>query len=193
VREADLLAAAETLLREGRFEATSIGEIAAAADLSRPAFYFYFASKHALLERLIETTLGELIERHWARIQGRDDPPAVELRGTLHDIARMWIEHTVVMRAAAELAGSVPTLFDRIAGVIESTADERARLLMEAGSTPEVADLDTARDTVTALAWMSERSFYVLARRDPSPEEFHALADRLFAIWARVAGIEPAG
>ena len=97
----------------------------------------------------------------------------------------------MVLSAAVELAGAVPSLFDRIAGVIESVVDSRARLLMEAGSTPEVADLPTARETSRALLWMSERNLHVLAQRSPSPDEFRALADRLFAIWARAAGISP--
>jgi AcrR family transcriptional regulator len=189
VREADLLEIAERLLRDGRFDETSISELAAAADISRPTFYFYFASKQALLERLIETTLGELIARHWSRMERRDETPGQELRGTLHDVADMWVEHAVVLAAAAELAGSVPSLFDRIAGVIESVVDERARLLVEAGTTPEVADLATARETALALSWMSERNFYVLSRRNPTAADYHALADRLSAIWARAAGI----
>ena len=176
-------------MREGRFEETSISELAAAAEISRPTFYFYFASKEALLERLVESTLDELIGVHWTRIRQQNLPTADELRATLHDVAEMWVEHGVVLSAAVELAGSVPSFFDRIAGVIEAVVDSRARLLLEAGSTPEVADLETARETARALLWMSERNFYVLARRDPSPEEFHALADRLFAIWARTAGI----
>jgi TetR/AcrR family transcriptional regulator, ethionamide resistance regulator len=191
VREARLLEIAEALLREGRFEQTSIAEIAAAAEISRPTFYFYFASKQALLERLIESTLDELIGVHWTRIRQQNQPTATELRATLHDVADMWVEHGVVLAAAVELAGTVPALFERIAGVIESVVDSRAELLVQAGSTPEVADLTTARETARALLWMSERNFYVVARGNPSPEAFHALADRLFAIWARTAGISP--
>jgi hypothetical protein len=36
---------------------------------------------------------------------------------------------------------------------------------------------------------MSERNFYVLFRSDPTEAEYHELAERLFRIWARVAGI----
>jgi TetR/AcrR family transcriptional regulator, ethionamide resistance regulator len=189
MREARLLEIAEALLREGRFEEASISELAAAAEISRPTFYFYFASKQALLERLVESTLDELIGVHWTRIRQENLPTAEELRATLHDVAEMWVEHGVVLSAAVELAGSVPSFFDRIARVIESVVDSRARLLVEAGSTPEVADLETARETARALLWMSERNFYVLWRRNPSAEELRALADKLFAIWARTSGI----
>jgi TetR/AcrR family transcriptional regulator, ethionamide resistance regulator len=189
LRELRLLAEAETLLRERRFDDASISEIAAAAEISRPTFYFYFASKQALLDRLIERTLDELIARHRSRIQRTHASPADELRGTLHDVAAMWIEHGVVLGAAADLAGTVPTLFDRIAGVMEAVVDDRVAFVMTAGTTPEVANEDDARATIEALFWMSERNFYVLFRSDPSEAEYDELAERLFRIWARVAGI----
>ena len=53
VREGELLQTAEQLLEQGRFWDASISDIVSAANISRPAFYFYFASKDALLERLI--------------------------------------------------------------------------------------------------------------------------------------------
>ena len=62
-------------------------------------------------------------------------------------------------------------------------------LLMAAGTTPEVATQADARATTEALFWMSERNFYVLFRSDPTEAEYHELAERLFRIWARVAGI----
>jgi AcrR family transcriptional regulator len=191
LREADLLDVAETLLRAGRFEDASISEIAAAAEISRPTFYFYFASKQSLLARLIETRVDELIALHWPRVGRRHDSPAEELRRTLHDVADMWIEHGVVFRTAAELSGNAPEVFDRIVAVIEAVVDDRAELLVEAGGTPEVADLATARETARTLLWMSERNFYVLSRRHGTEEEFHALAERLYRIWARVAGVDP--
>jgi TetR/AcrR family transcriptional regulator, ethionamide resistance regulator len=189
LREQRLLAEAEVLLRERRFDEASISEIAAAAEISRPTFYFYFASKQALLDRLIESTLDELIARHRTRIAREHSSPADELRGMLHDVADMWVEHGVVLASAAELAGSVPSLFDRIASVRDAVIDDRAAFAMAAGSTPEVTDPDSARETIDALFWMSERNFYVLSRDHPADAEYHELAERLARIWARVAGI----
>ena len=101
----------------------------------------------------------------------------------------MWVEHGVVLGAAADLAGTVPALFDRIAGVMEAVLDDRVDFVMAAGTTPEVATQADARATTEALFWMSERNFYVLFRSDPTEAEYHELAERLFRIWARVAGI----
>lgn len=190
VREAELLEIAETLLRDGRFDATSIAEIAAAADISRSAFYFYFASKQALLERLIEATLDELVDRRLTGLHAAGGDPADRLRALLHGVAQMWVEHAVVLSAAADLGGSVPALFDRIAGVVATGIDAVARMMVDAESATKVHDIDEARELATALLWMGERNFYVLARKAPAPAEFHALADRLFVVWARAAGLD---
>jgi hypothetical protein len=50
-------------------------------------------------------------------------------------------------------------------------------------------DVAFVRETASALLWMGERTFYVLARSDPAPEEYHALADRLHVVWARALQI----
>jgi AcrR family transcriptional regulator len=189
-REAALLEVAERLLQDGRFEATSIAEIAAAADISRSAFYFYFASKQALLERLIEATLDELIDRRLSGLGHAGGDPAERLRAFLHGVAQMWVEHAVVLSAAAELAGSVPALFERIAGVVATGVDAVAQIMVESDAATEVDDPAEARELASALLWMGERNFYVLARSAPEPEAFHALADRLFVIWARTTGID---
>ena len=188
-REAALLEIAEGLLRDGRYEAASIADIASEAGITRSAFYFYFASKQALLERLIETTLDELISRRLTGLGGGDQPPADRLNGFLHGVAAMWAEHAVVLSAAAELAASVPALFDRIAGVVATGVEAMARMVVEH---VDGADLTSARETASALLWMGERTFYVLAREDPPDEAYHALADRLFVIWARTTGLADA-
>jgi AcrR family transcriptional regulator len=53
-RKAAILRAAADLFRERGFRATSLDDIGAAAGVSGPAIYRYFASKHDLLAELIE-------------------------------------------------------------------------------------------------------------------------------------------
>ncbi|MDN4056523.1 TetR/AcrR family transcriptional regulator [Massilia sp. YIM B02763] len=59
-RERAILAVARAALKAGRFDSVSITELAASAQVSRPNFYFYFASKDALLATLIEQVLAEI-------------------------------------------------------------------------------------------------------------------------------------
>ena len=189
IREQRLIAEAEVLLRERRFDEASISEIAAAAEISRPTFYFYFASKQALLDRLIESTLDELIARHRTRISARTTRPPTSSEGRSTMSQRCGSSTASCSAPPPTSPRTVPALFDRIAGVMDAVLDDRVDFVMAAGTTPEVANQAEARATTEALFWMSERNFYVLFRTDPTEAENHQLAERLFRIWARVAGI----
>src|ERR1700758_5154057 len=66
-REAAILATAERLLEQQGFSDISVDDLARGAGISRPTFYFYFASKDAvlltLLDRVVqqvESTIDEL-------------------------------------------------------------------------------------------------------------------------------------
>jgi AcrR family transcriptional regulator len=57
-----LLAAADVLLREKGFDATTVEEIAAGADVAKGTFFNYFDSKEALLFHLTAARLEEALE-----------------------------------------------------------------------------------------------------------------------------------
>jgi len=91
------------------------------------------------------------------------------------------------LSGGARVAMGIALSGNRIAGVIASGVETLTPVLAEHdGNTDPVR----TRETVSALLWMGERTFYVLARSNPSPEEYHALADRLLVIWVRAVGIE---
>ena len=77
-RRAAIVAAAADLFRERGFRATSLDDIGAAAGVSGPAIYRYFASKHELLSVLIEEAAVT-----WRRtvddVLNTDTPPLVTL------------------------------------------------------------------------------------------------------------------
>src|SRR5882672_5923379 len=58
-RELAILATAERLLADRPLSAISIDELAKGAGLSRPTFYFYFASKEAVLLSLLDPLIQQ--------------------------------------------------------------------------------------------------------------------------------------
>jgi AcrR family transcriptional regulator len=81
-RRAAILSAAADLFRERGFRATSLDDIGAAAGISGPAIYRYFASKHDLLAVMIEEaavawreTVDEVLDR--------DTPPLTTLENLI--------------------------------------------------------------------------------------------------------------
>src|SRR5687768_18206495 len=58
-RELAILATAERLLAEQPLSAVSVDDLARGAGISRPTFYFYFASKDAVLLTLLDRVVAE--------------------------------------------------------------------------------------------------------------------------------------
>lgn len=187
-RELALLDVAESLLAEGRFESATPQEIAAEAGISRPTFYFYFASKHALLVALVEKTLDELTDEIKRALRPTDEAPRAAMRALMRGLADLWCRHHGALIAAADLAGSAPTVFERIRAVIEEPTPDMASLLLRIGGNELTRDLSSAERLAVRLAWMTERNFYVLARERASRGQFYALADELTEIWLQAAG-----
>ena len=89
-REA-ILAAAARLFRERGFRATSLDDIGAAAGVSGPAIYRYFASKHELLARLIEDAAvawRETVDE----VLSQDTPPLVTLERLIDAAVALQLE-----------------------------------------------------------------------------------------------------
>src|SRR4051812_23832534 len=89
--ERAILAATERLLAERRFDELSVADILAAAGVSRASFYFYFASKHAVLAELVRGAVaeGHLAAQPWLAHTG-DSTPAEEIRNGIADGASLW-------------------------------------------------------------------------------------------------------
>lgn len=187
-RELALLEVAESLLAEGRFESSTLQEIAAAAGISRPAFYFYFDSKQALLVGLVERALDDLADEVRRTLRPTGEDPQAAVRAVVRGIAELWSQHLAALMAAADLAGSAPSVFERMQAVIETTIPELAQLLRRAGGNHLTRDDRSAERLALRLAWMTERNFYVLGRGRPSREQLFALADELADIWLAAAG-----
>ena len=62
-REQAILATAERLLEERPLHEISVDDLARGAGISRPTFYFYFASKDAVLLTLLDRVVDEARER----------------------------------------------------------------------------------------------------------------------------------
>ena len=102
--QASVLAATEALLAEGASYADlNIERIATRAGISRTAFYFYFRDKRELLMRLTEE-VNELLYQQadiWFSGEGEPEP---EMREALTNIAALYAEHGVLLRAIVEVS-----------------------------------------------------------------------------------------
>ena len=90
-READILRTLEQLIATKPFAAIGIDELALGAGISRSAFYFYFASKDAVLSALIQELEVDLMAEHadWYAGTGPVEAEAALRRSTSYVVA-LW-------------------------------------------------------------------------------------------------------
>ena len=181
--QAAVLAATEELLAEGASYADlNIERIATRAGISRTAFYFYFRDKRELLMRLTEDVNELLFQQADIWFSGAGEPEA-EIREALTNIAELYAEHGVLLRAIVE----VSTYDDEVArfwrGLLGRFVDASRRRI-EAEQQAGVSVACHAQATAFALCWMTERTMYQhLVQAGPISRE--EMVDALVGIWLR--------
>ena len=181
--QAAVLEATEALLTEGAtFADLGIERIATRAGISRTAFYFYLKDKRELLMRLTEEVNALLFEQADIWFSG-DGDPVEDLREALANIALLYDEHAVLLRAIVEVATydeEVALFWRTTLGRFVDASERRIDAEHERGR----AVCEHPRETAFALTWMTERALYQqLVQTDPLPKD--NVVDALAGIWAR--------
>jgi AcrR family transcriptional regulator len=113
--EKEVLEHATRLFAERGFSGTSLQDVAESMGLKRPALYYYFSSKDALLERLIaEATLGPA--KDLRQIGARDEDPEVRLHAMASWIVKWIIAHSdlfkLMLKSESDLSPSTAKKFN---------------------------------------------------------------------------------
>jgi AcrR family transcriptional regulator len=181
-RERAILRTAERLLGERPLHAISVDDLARGAGISRPTFYFYFASKEAVLLTLLDRVVAETRATRRAALDGLHDAPA-RWRATIAAFHDTFRAHRAVTLAAADARAGNPevrALWSRLmeGWVRETTAAieaERAR-----GAAPDGVP---ARDLATTLNQTNEQVLHAtFAGVEPFVAE-DRVVDALVAVW----------
>ena len=184
LKEQAILETAEKLLAKRPLADIGIEELAAGARISRPAFYFYFESKQAVLRALVERVAEELLgeAESWREARGAAGKSIHEDLGRAAELVR---RHGAVMRAALDAAAEdreIGRLVDAAReGLVSAEAAwiERQR---RAGAAP--AGPPSARSLAAALMGMAEQAFYAAAGTGTQARR-RELVDTLAAVWVR--------
>lgn len=183
-RELAILATAERLLEQRRLVDVSVDDLAKGAGISRTTFYFYFASKDAVLLTLLERLIAEAdaaLENLYGRTNNdRKDTWRLGISAFFETFASQSWGVSRAGWAALPTNTAVQQLWSTFlqkyirltAAVIQA---ERAR-----GAAPETLPAD---ELATALNLMNERVLTALfAAEEPSPPSAHTV-DILAHIW----------
>jgi AcrR family transcriptional regulator len=182
-RESAILATAERLLADRRLHEISVDDLARGAGISRPTFYFYFASKDAVMLALIDRMVTESHERRGNAMERFAHDPHGVLREVIQAVYDTFSTHRAAILAAADAqptSAEIREVWARVMEefVVETTLvieTERAR-----GNAPPGLD---ARTLAVSLNLMNERVMHAaLAGLTPAIAA-DAVVDTLVAIW----------
>jgi AcrR family transcriptional regulator len=183
VAEREIIAAAESLLRERPFRELTVDEVMRRTELSRPSFYVYFTDRHQLVLKVVEHLGGELFTMSDRWLRGTGEGPDIA-REALDGIVAVYVEHGPVMRALADAAADDRGVEQAYNALVQTFIDATARHIEEEIAAGRVLAVD-ARETATALVWMMERYLTLSLGREPlTPQQ--TVADTLATIWTRV-------
>lgn len=151
LREQAILDTARRLLADKPAERITIDDLVSGAGISRPTFYFYFASKQAVFEALLDPVAGAFI----AVADGfLDNPPdRGELRASLGKLAAVWQEHGPIMRVMMDdsAVGALRDCRDRMIGRLVANATTRIERDRASGLAPAGPPADVTAAVLTRL------------------------------------------
>lgn len=181
LRRAALLRALDAQLREseGNLEAINVADLTKRAGVTRPAFYFYFASKASAMAAAAEEIYNDVLTATAVLVEHGD--PASRVATTIRQFVQTCSTHRHVFRAMLSVRASSPEvrakweadgaeLIKPVAAMIEA---ERAAQRAPEG-VPAVA-------LATMLRELNERLLERLIYTDGADAD--ALTDAVIAIW----------
>jgi len=149
---AELEEAALTLFSERGFDAVTIDDIAAAADVSRRTFFRYFASKEDVILSDHPRRLEEL--RAALNRQPADEPPLTALRHAILSLADRFEEQRDHMLRRFQLVTTTPALEARSLCLQRNWETAVTGMLAERMGVDPAADLRPGVAAATAMAAM---------------------------------------
>ena len=184
-REQAILDTLRRLLAEHGLREIAVDDLAGGAGISRPTFYFYFASKEAALLALLE---GLVEEAQRAQGDAREMLAHDRIgawRLALGAAYGTWMANRDVIRAAAAARTSNPevaALWTRLLEwYVQRTADAIEAERVRGAAPPGLP----ARDLAVCLNRMSERIYETTLGHDEPTVDDDRVLDSLLDVWLR--------
>jgi AcrR family transcriptional regulator len=193
-RELAILTTAERLLAEKPLAAISVDDLARGAGISRPTFYFYFASKDAVLLTLLDRVVAEAD----AATEAAFEHPPPDVRAAWQQAITVYYEtfraHRALTLAWAEARFTNVEVRDLWARVFDGWVRRCAAAIEAERARGAARPGVPARDLAVALNSMNERVLYATFSGDgPAVAEPDAVAVLLDVWLAAIYGTSTPG
>lgn len=192
-RETAILATAERLLAEKPLTAISVDDLARGAGISRPTFYFYFASKDAVLLALLDRVVAEADAVTREAFAQPAAGPREGWRRAITAYFETFRAHRGLTLAWAQARSSNAEIRDLWAGVVEAWVQRCAQAIEAERARGAAPDGPAARDLAVVLTSTNERVLYATFSADGPALPEDGVVDVLLEVWLRaIYGTSPA-
>ncbi|MDI2131814.1 TetR/AcrR family transcriptional regulator [Yinghuangia seranimata] len=138
LREQAILRTARGLLADKPLERITVDDLVSGAGISRPTFYFYFASKQAVFEALLDPVGDAIMDvaDSWLTSPGGSRE---ELHASLAGLAALWSAHGPLLKVVLreDATGALLECRDRMLGRLAANATARIDRDRAAGLAPD--------------------------------------------------------
>ncbi|QYG93883.1 TetR/AcrR family transcriptional regulator [Iamia sp. SCSIO 61187] len=193
LKEAAILDCAWELLGTKPATEITIEELARGAGISRPTFYFYFASRDAVVRALAARVGQELYDTFGAPLVSSSDDPQGVVRAAVAAYMDRWRTEGRVLRAMVPLSegdGGLRDFWEPISDRMVETIAASIEAEREGGRA--LPGPPSSQDLARALVAMLWRSGYELSVDQPSAAERRRRVDTLTTVCLRaVYGASP--
>ncbi len=182
-RQQAILDTATRLIEQRSFADISVDDLAKGAGISRPTFYFYFASKEAVLLSLLDPLIKRADTGFDDALDSMPTDPRAAIRRGIEIFFSSFGSHPATARAGAEAVHSSPEFRTVWAGLMQKWINLTAALITaerQRGAAPETLP---ALDLATSLNLMNERMMMAALTEERPSVESGRVVDTLTHIW----------
>ncbi|SOC46682.1 transcriptional regulator, TetR family [Blastococcus aggregatus] len=174
-----LLSAAEEIFQRDGYSGTTVGNIAAAANVSRAAFYLHFTDKADALITLMRANLAETPE-YWREVDAAlVSGDRTALRASLRNTLTWYEQHAHLLRPVREALAAHPHLTQKVQGNFARFADEMSGYLDRVPA----RDRDRARLRLQLLIIQLDQLAYRLVVLGNTSIDRDVMLDEVTEIW----------
>jgi AcrR family transcriptional regulator len=182
-RQQAILDTAARLIEQRSFADISVDDLAKGAGISRPTFYFYFASKEAVLLSLMDPLIKRADTGFDNAMDTMPAEPHQAIRRGIEIFFSSFGSHPATARAGAEAVNNSPEFRAIWAGLMQKWIGLTAALInaeRQRGAAPETLP---ALDLATSLNLMNEKMMMATLADDRPSVEHDRVVDTLTHIW----------
>ncbi|MCV7430010.1 TetR/AcrR family transcriptional regulator [Mycolicibacterium bacteremicum] len=182
-RQQAILDTAARLIEHRSFAEISVDDLAKGAGISRPTFYFYFASKEAVLLSLMDPLIKRADTGFDNAMDTMPTEPHEAIRRGIEIFFSSFGSHPATARAGAEAVSSSPEFRAIWAGLMQKWIGLTAALINAERQRGAAPDTLPALDLATSLNLMNEKMMMATLAGDRPSVDHDRVVDTLTHIW----------